>query len=185
MLKLISKIFGTKSEKDIKKMMPLVELTKKEGEKLTSLSHDQLRAKTAEIQQFINDQLKPIDDQIADLHTRINEQADLDIHEKETIFAEIDKLESQRNKDLEVVLMEVLPKAFAIVRETARRFKENEYLEVSATEHDIILSAKNLNIKINGDKAHWSRHWMAAGNLITWDMVHYEVQIIGDRKSVV
>ncbi len=179
MLKLISKIFGTKSDKDIKKMMPLVELTKKEGEKLTSLSHDQLREKTAEIQQFINDQLKPIDVQIAGLHTRINEETDLDIHEKESIFAEIDKLESQRNKDLEVVLIEVLPKAFAVVRETARRFKENEYLEVTATQHDIIHSAKNLNVKINGDKAQWSRHWMAAGNLITWDMVHYEVQIIG------
>ena len=148
MLKLISKIFGTKSQKDIKKMMPLVELTKKEGEQLTSLSHDQLRRKTIEIQQFINEQLKPIDDQIAALHARVTEQPDLDIHEKESIFAEIDKLEGQRNKDLEVVLMEVLPKAFAVVRETARRFKENEFLEVTATEHDITLSAKNLNIKI-------------------------------------
>jgi len=179
MLKLISKIFGTKSEKDIKKVMPLVELTKKEGEQLTSLSHDQLRGKTAEIQQFINSQLKSIDDQIAALHTRVNENPDLDIHEKESIFAEIDKLESQRNKDLEVVLMEVLPKAFAVVRETARRFKENEYLEVTATEHDRILAAKYQNIKISGDKAQWNRQWMAAGNMITWDMVHYEVQIIG------
>jgi len=179
MLKLISKIFGTKSEKDIKRMMPLVELTKKEGEQLTSLSHDQLRGKTAEIQQFINDQLKSIDDQIASLHTRINEQPDLDIHEKESIFAEIDKLEAQRNKDLEKVLMEVLPKAFAVIRETARRFKENEYLEVTATEHDRILAAKHQNIKIIGDKAQWHRQWMAAGNMITWDMMHYEVQIIG------
>ncbi len=179
MLKLISKIFGTKSDKDIKKMMPLVELTKKEGEQLTSISHDQLREKTAETQRFINDQLKPVDDQIAALHARINEQQDLDIHEKESLFAEIDKLELQRNKDLENVLMEVLPKAFAIVRETARRFKENEYLEVTATEQDRILAAKYQNIKINGDKAHWSRQWMAAGNMITWDMVHYEVQIIG------
>jgi preprotein translocase subunit SecA len=179
MLKLISKIFGTKSEKDIKKMMPLVELTKKEGEQLTSLSHDQLRGKTAEIQQFINEQLKSIDNQIASLHTRINEQPDLDIHEKESIFAEIDKLESQRNKDLEKVLMEVLPKAFAVIRETARRFKENEYLEVTATEHDRILAARHQNIKIIEDKAQWHRQWIAAGNMITWDMMHYEVQIIG------
>ncbi len=179
MLKLISKIFGTKSEKDIKRMMPLVEQTKKEGEQLTSLSHDQLRGKTTEIQQFINDQLKSIDDQIASLHTRINDQPDLDIHEKESIFAEIDKLESQRNKDLEIVLIEVLPKAFAIIRETARRFKENEYLEVTATEHDRILAAKHQNIKITGDTAQWHRQWMAAGNMITWDMMHYEVQIIG------
>ncbi len=179
MLKLISKIFGTKSEKDIKKMMPLVELTKNEGEQLHSLTHDQLREKTTEIQRFINDQLKPIDDQIAALHTRIAEQPDLHINDKESIFAEIDKLETERNKDLERVLVEVLPKAFAIMRETARRFKENEYLEVTATEHDRILAAKYPNIKIIGDKAQWSRQWMAAGNLITWDMVHYEVQIIG------
>ncbi len=179
MLKLISKIFGTKSEKDIKRMMPLVEQTKKEGEQLTALSHDQLRGKTTEIQQFINDQLKSIDDQIASLHTRINEHPDLDIHEKESIFAQIDKLESQRNKDLELVLIEVLPKAFAIIRETARRFKENEYLEVTATEHDRILAAKHQNIKITGDTAQWHRQWMAAGNMITWDMMHYEVQIIG------
>ncbi len=84
------------------------------------------------------------------------DQPDLDIHEKESIFAEIDKLESQRNKDLEIVLMEVLPKAFAIMRETARRFKENEYLEVTATEHDGTLAAKYQNVKINGDKAQWS-----------------------------
>ena len=179
MLKLISKIFGTKSEKDIKKMMPLVELTKKEGEQLPSISHDQLREKTSEIQRYINDQLKPIDDQIAALHKRIAEQPDLHINDKESIFAEIDKLETVRNKDLERVLVELLPKAFAIVRETARRFKENEYLEVTATEHDRILAAKHPNIKITGDKAQWSRQWMAAGNLITWDMVHYDVQIIG------
>jgi preprotein translocase subunit SecA len=101
MLKLISKIFGTKSEKDIKKMMPLVELTKKEGEQLTSVSHDQLREKTSEVQHYINSQLKSIDDQIASLHARVSEQTDMDIHEKESVFAEIDKLESQRNKDLD------------------------------------------------------------------------------------
>lgn len=179
MLKLISKIFGNKSEKDIKKMMPLVELTKKEGEKLTSISHDQLREETAEIQRFINGGLKAIDDQIAGLHTRISEHPDLDIHEKESIFAEIDKLEGDRNKELEKVLIQVLPRAFAVMRETAHRFKEYEYLEVTATEHDRTLAAKFQNIKIVGDKAHWHRHWMAAGNMITWDMVHYEVQIIG------
>jgi preprotein translocase subunit SecA len=179
MLKLISKIFGTKSEKDIKKMMPLVEQTKKEGEQLISLSHDQLRAKTSEIQNFINENLKSIDDQISALHQRIASQPDLDIHEKESIFSEIDKLELQRNKDLEKVLLEVLPKAFAIVRETARRFKENEFIEVTATEHDRMLAAKHPNIKIVGDKAQWHRQWMAAGNMITWDMVHYDVQIIG------
>jgi len=179
MLKLLAKIFGDKSQKDIKLMMPLVEKTKREGESLIALSNDELRNKTAEIQRHINEQLKPIDDQIAALHTQITEQADMDLNEKESVFKQIDKLELDRNKELEKVLMGVLPRAFAIVRDTARRFKENEFLEVTATELDIKLAAKHQNIKISGDKAHWSRQWMAAGNLITWDMVHYEVQIIG------
>ncbi len=179
MLKLLAKIFGDKSQKDIKQMMPLVEQTKREGESLISLSNDELRKKTTEIQRHINEKLKPIDDQIAALHTHIADQPEMDLNEKESVFKQIDKLEVDRNKELEKVLMEVLPRAFAIVRETARRFKENESLEVTATELDIKLAAKNQNIQISGDKAHWSRQWMAAGNLITWDMVHYEVQIIG------
>lgn len=179
MLKLLAKIFGDKSQKDIKRMMPLVEQTKREGEKLLSISNDALRNKTVEIQSDINARLKSIDDQIAALHAKIADQPQMDLGEKESVFGEIDKLETDRNKELEVVLMEVLPRAFAIVRETARRFKENEYLEVSATEHDRTLAAKHENIKIVGDTARWHRQWMAAGNLVTWDMVHYDVQIIG------
>ncbi|MFM7430595.1 MAG: preprotein translocase subunit SecA [Flammeovirgaceae bacterium] len=179
MLKLIAKIFGTKSDKDIKRMMPLVEETKKEGEKLITISNDQLRQHTLDIQAEINQKLKPIDDQLADLHAQIADQADREINEKEAIFNQIDAIEKERNKELEKVLLEVLPRAFAIIRETAKRFKENEYLEVTATESDRIFAAKHANIKISGDKAQWSRQWMAAGNLITWDMVHYDVQIIG------
>ena len=179
MLKLIAKIFGTKSDKDIKRMMPLVEETKKEGEKLISISNDQLRQRTLDIQAEINQKLKPIDDQLADLHAQIADQPDREINEKEAIFNQIDAIEKERNKELEKVLLEVLPRAFAIIRETAKRFKENEYLEVTATESDRIFAAKHANIKISGDKAQWSRQWMAAGNLITWDMVHYDVQIIG------
>jgi preprotein translocase subunit SecA len=179
MLKLIAKIFGTKSEKDIKRIMPLVEQTKQEGEKLKSLSHDELRHQTQEIQDFINQELKEIDDSLAALHKQIADNPEMDLGEKESIFARIDKIEEDRNKELEKVLMKVLPKAFAIVRETARRFKENEYLEVSALDYDRQFAATKDNVKISGDKAQWFNKWMAAGNLITWDMVHYEVQIIG------
>ena len=179
MLKLIAKIFGTKSEKDIKGMMPLVEETKKEGEKLLSISHDDLRARTISIQEEINLRLKPIDDQLASLHQRIADQPDLDINEKEATFNQIDAIEKDRNKELEKVLVEVLPRTFAIVRETAKRFKDNEFLEVTATEFDRLIAAKHAHVKIVGNKAQWNRQWMAAGNLITWDMVHYEVQIIG------
>jgi len=179
MLKLIAKLFGTKSEKDIKRIMPLVEETKREGEKLLSISNDELRNKTTEVRAFIDAKLKPIDDQLSGLHKQIADQPNLDLNEKDTLFKQIDKLEGDRNKELEKVLLEALPKAFAIIRETARRFKENEYLEVSTRDFDITLSSRYENVKIVGDKARWYNKWMAAGNLITWDMVHYEVQIIG------
>ena len=167
MLKLIAKLFGTKSEKDIKRMTPLVELTLQEGEKLVSISHDELRYKTLEIQEFINARLKSIDDELAALHQEVADRPDLDINEKESIFLKVDKIELERNKELEKVLLEVLPRAFAIIRETAKRFKENEYLEVTATEFDRLLAAKHDNVKIAGDKAHWHKQWMAAGTLFT------------------
>jgi len=160
-------------------MMPLVEQAKKEGELLPSLSNDELRAKTDEIQQFINQELKDIDDRIAGLHQQIADQPDLDLDEKESIFLQIDNLERDRNKELEKVLVKVLPKAFAVVRETARRFKENEHLEVTAKPYDISFAASHENVTISGDKALWHNQWIAAGNMITWDMVHYEVQLIG------
>jgi len=179
MLKLIAKLFGTKSDKDIKRMTPLVEQTKKEGETLVSISNDELRNKTIEVQHYINSKLKLIDEQIAELHQRIANHPELDLNEKEFIFSQIDKTELERNKELEKVLIEVLPLAFAIIRETARRFKENDYLEVTATDFDRQLAAKHNNVKIVGDKAQWQKQWIAAGNLITWDMYHYDVQIIG------
>lgn len=179
MLKLIAKLFGTKSEKDIKRIMPLVDQTRLEGEKLKNLSNDNLRAETRKVQDQINAELKNIDDQIAALHQKIADNPTLDIHAKEEVFQEIDTLEEDRNKELEKVLLKVLPQAFAIVRETARRFKENEYLEVTAQDYDRIFSMGREHIKIEGDKAKWHNKWMAAGNIITWDMVHYDVQIIG------
>ena len=179
MLKLIAKIFGTKSDKDIKRMMPLVEETKQEFEKLKSLSNDELREKTKEIQNQIDSELKNIDDQLHALHQEIADKPELELSDKEAIFAKIDKLEEDRNKELEKVLMKVLPRAFAIVKDTARRFKENEYLEVTARDLDRELAATRDNVKIFGDKAHWYNKWKAAGGEITWDMVHYDVQIIG------
>ena len=113
MLKLIAKIFGSKSEKDIKRMTPLVELTKQEGEKLIAVTNDELRKKTSEIQEFINARLKSIDNQLGALRQQVVDQPDLDINEKESIFLQIDKIELERNKELEKILIEVLPQAFA------------------------------------------------------------------------
>lgn len=179
MLQFIAKIFGTKSEKDIKRIMPLVEQTKSEGEKLKSISNDELRDQTRKVEETISTELKSIDDQLAALHKKIADNPDMDISEKESVFMEIDGIEEVRNKELEKILLKVLPKAFAIVRETARRFKENEFLEVAAMEYDRVLAAKQPNVTIEGDKAKWANKWTAAGNMITWDMLHYEVQIIG------
>src|SRR5690606_11693431 len=159
MLKLLAKLFGTKSDKDIKRMMPLVEQTRKEGETLQGISNDELRNETKKIQQVIEQELKSIDDKIAGLHHQVASQPHLDLNEKEAVFAEIDKLEKDRNKQLEVVLMKVLPRTFAIVRETARRFKENQFVEVTARDYDIEFAARHPNIRIEGGKAIWANQW--------------------------
>ncbi|MEQ8362366.1 MAG: preprotein translocase subunit SecA [Cyclobacteriaceae bacterium] len=179
MLKFIAKILGSKSQKDVKSTMPLVEQTKAEGEKLLSISNDELRGRTQEIQSHIDQKLKHIDDKLAELHQRIADFPELDLNEKESIFADIDRIEKERNAELEIILLEVLPQAFAIVKETARRFKENEELEVTALDFDRVMAATHENVKIVGEKAIWKNHWMAAGNVIKWDMLHYDVQIIG------
>lgn len=179
MLKLIAKLFGDKSKRDIKRILPLVEQSNRDWEELKPLSNDELREETQKIQRRLDEELKSIDDKLAALHQRISDNPDLDLNEKEAVFAEIDRLEGDRNKELEKVLLKVLPRTFAIVRETARRFKENEYLEVTARDYDLKFATTHENVKIVGDKAHWHNRWMAAGNMITWDMVHYDVQLIG------
>ena len=179
MFKFIAKIFGTKSEKDIKKIMPLVEETRRQGEALTGLSPDQLREKSRMLRDQIRTHLGDFDSRIAELQGRITAEPDMDIHEKESLFAQIDKLGQERNAELEKFLLSILPVAFALVRETARRFRDNEYLEVTALDYDRMLATRHENVRIQGDLARWQNQWMAAGNLIRWDMVHYDVQIIG------
>lgn len=175
----ITKIFGSKSEKDIKSALPYVERTNEIFQTLSTMSNDELRAKTDELRNIIDSRLKPIDDQIADLHKRVEDDPEMDINEKEETFQQIDKLEESRNEDLETVLMEVLADAFAVVKETARRFMENESLEVTATMHDRQYAANHTNVEISGDSAIWANKWMAAGNEIIWNMMHYDVQLIG------
>ncbi|CAN5459764.1 preprotein translocase subunit SecA [soil metagenome] len=175
----ISKIFGTKSGRDIKLVAPLVEDINVEYDNLQDISDDELRGKTNEIQLTINEHLKSIDDEIASLHDKIAGNPDLDINEKEETFNRIDKLEEQRNKELEDVLMKVLPLAFAVIKETARRFKEAGQLTVTANYYDKQLAATHNNVTIDGELATWHNKWMAAGNEVIWDMLHYDVQLIG------
>ena len=175
----ISKIFGTKSERDIKLVLPYVDKINAEHEKLANISDDELRDKTQEVKSFIDEKLKNIDEQVAGLHQHIADNPDLDIDAKEDTFGQIDKLEEERNKQLEDVLIEVLPQAFAIMKETARRFKENEKMTVAATLHDKQIAAKHTHVTIEGEKAIWHNKWIAGGTEITWDMLHYDVQLIG------
>jgi len=177
--KALTKIFGTKSDRDIKTIIPYVDKTNEEHQKLISISDDELRAKTEFIKGIIDGKLEDIDSQIADLHRQVEENPEMDIHEKEQVFNQIDKLEEDRNKQLEDILLEVLPQAFAVVKETARRFKENEKLVVTASMRDKQLASKHEHIEIDNDKAIWHNEWLAAGNKLKWDMLHYDVQLIG------
>lgn len=175
----IAKVFGTKSDRDIKELLPKVTTINQAYSALKDLSDDELRAKTQEIKTIINDRLKPIDDKIIDIKSQIDALPTQAIHQKDQLFNEIDKLEKERDEDLEKVLDEVLPQAFAVVKETARRFKENGKLVVSATMHDRELAAVKKNVEIQGEKAIWHNKWLAAGTEVVWDMVHYDVQLIG------
>jgi len=177
--KTITKVFGSKSTRDIKEIMPLVEKTKAEFAGLASLSNDQLRARTDEFKQRIKAYLADIDNEIAGLRKQVDDNPDMDPDEKEKIYKEIDRLGKDRDKKLEEILLELLPEAFAVVKETARRFFQNKTLEATATLLDRDLSVKFPNIQIQGDKVIYQNQWMAAGNMITWDMVHYDVQLIG------
>ncbi len=175
----LAKIFGTKAEKDLKDITPVVKQINKEFDQLTNLSDDQLRAKTDELKSIIGEKLKQIDDELADLHQQVEQDDKLEIEQKEALFEQIDKLESKRDEELELVLKEILPVAFAVVKETARRLAEHKQLVVTANLRDQELAQKKGHITIKGDQAIWANQWKAAGTDVEWNMIHYDVQLIG------
>ncbi|MFB9842263.1 preprotein translocase subunit SecA [Mucilaginibacter ginsenosidivorans] len=179
MLDFISKLFGSKSERDIKSIQPIVERIKEEYARLDGISNDELRAKTVAFKETIKEGLAEIDAELQEIKDRIEQNPGLDVNEKVELYRQVDKLEKDRNKELEVILMNILPEGFAVVKETARRFKENKTIEVTATQFDRDLAARKSNVVIKGDTAIHHNTWMAAGNEVTWDMVHYDVQLIG------
>ena len=179
MLNFISKLFGSKSERDVKAILPLVEKVKAEFAKLDQITNDELRARTLAFKETIKNGLAGIDEEIAAIKEQTESNPDMDVAEKVELYTQLDKLQKDRDKELEVILLEILPEAFAVVKETARRFKDNATIEVTATEFDRNLAAKKPNVLIKGDKAIHHNKWLAAGNEITWDMVHYDVQLIG------
>ena len=168
---------GDKSEKDVKAIQPLINKVRSFESALQALSHDELRAKTAEFKAKIQQARAEKDAKIASLKQDAEQTQDIDA--REDIYSEIDKIEKEAYEIAEKVLNEILPEAFAVVKETARRFKENTSLTVTATSKDRELSASKSYITIEGDNAVWANSWNAAGKAITWDMIHYDVQLIG------
>ena len=168
---------GNKYERDLKEINPYIDKIHLEFDKLNDISNDGLRDLTDAIRREINESVEAYENEIKSL--RVKAEAEEDVYLKEEVYNAIDKIEGQINEQLEVVLDQVVPRAFAIIKETAKRFKENSTLEVTARQYDRDLAAKRESITVNGNKAIWSNQWIAGGNEITWDMIHYDVQLNG------
>ncbi len=175
---ILSAFFGNKASRDIKKIQPLVEKVKAAYPAIQALSNDELRAKSKEIQAYVQNSANDLKKQIEELKAKIEETP---IDERESIFAEIDKLDKEVLDKYEVALDEVFPVVFSIVKDTARRFTENEETIVTATDFDRELAADPSKdfVTIDGDKAIYHNHWTAGGNDLKWEMIHYDVQLFG------
>jgi len=174
--KILGKILGSKSDKDMTEIAPLLEKIKKEYERINLLSNDELRAESSRLKDLIKERIKPEEDRINELKELVDT---IDIQESEKVYEEIDKLEEKIADKLEEVLNEILPIAFSIVKATAKLFTENERIVVQASDFDRELATTRGSILIEGENAIWLNTWMAGGSQITWGMVHYDVQLIG------
>ncbi|MBP5327846.1 MAG: preprotein translocase subunit SecA [Bacteroidales bacterium] len=180
MANFLRKLFGSKSQRDLKEVQPFLDATLKVYPSIKELSNDDLRAKTLEFKERIQSAIKTEEEELASLRQRIEEEYDMPVDEKEQLYKRIDELEKTSYDKTQEILNEILPEAFAVVKETARRFAENEEVVVTANDHDRDLSAHRESVNIDDDgKAHYKNSWMAGGNMIKWDMVHYDVQLIG------
>ena len=174
----LKKVFGDKAVRDLKEVDPTLQRTLEAYKKVENLSNDELRELSARLRERVRNSVSAEQAQADTLKLQA-ESDEIDLDQKEPIYQEIDKIEKDINEKLANELNEVLPEAFSIVKETAKRFKENEIVEVTASEFDRNLAATRPSIDISGNKARWKNKWMAGGNEITWDMVHYDVQLIG------
>ena len=174
--KILGKFLGNKADKDMGEIAPMLELIKKEYERIKLLSTDELRDESARLKAVIQERIKPEEDRIKELNELIET---VEIQESEKLYQEIDKLEEKITDKLEAVLNEILPAAFSVVKATAKLFFENECVVAKASDFDRDLAAVRNSIEIEGENAVWFNKWMAGGNQITWDMVHYDVQLIG------
>ena len=180
MIGFLSKIFGgSKSEKDVKKMQPVVAEINQNFAAYRSLSNDELRGKTAFFRDRVKDHLSDIEQQIADKKAEAEQHHEEDIQSREAVYNDVDKLIKKKDELIEEILLEIQPEAFAVMKETARRFKEHQEMVSTATDLDRELATEKDYIRIEGDQCIFNNSWNAAGNLVSWNMVHYDVQLIG------
>ena len=177
-INILSKLFGNKYDKDVKKITPIVEKINSEYEKLSTLTNDELRNKTIDFKKQIKDFVTTEKDQIKSLKEKTTKK-DISTEEKENLYKEIDDVEKTILNKTEEILNIILPAAFAVVKETAKRFTENESVEVTASDNDKELANSKDFINIDGEKAIYKTTWDAAGTEIKWEMIHYDVQLIG------
>ena len=176
--KVLGKFLGNKADRDLKEIQPRVDQILEVYPEIVKLSNDELRQKTLEIKAKIKEYVKDNEQEAKSLKEKV-EDSKLDVIEKEKIYVRLDVLEEEIEEKYEEILNQVLPEVFAIVKDTARRFTENERLEVTAKDFDKDLAAKGDHIEIKGDKAIWKNKWIAGGTEILWDMIHYDVQLFG------
>jgi len=174
----LGKLFGNKADRDLKELSPYLGQIKLEYDRITKLTTDELRGESDKLKQKIQDHIQDEKDEVTSLKEKI-ENGKLSVNEKEEIYDKIDKIESDIDDKIEEVLDQILPTAFAIVKDTARRFTENDELEVTASQFDRDLAPHYDNVQIDGEKAVYFNSWLAGGTEITWNMVHYDVQLIG------
>ena len=177
MFNIIKKVFGTKHDRDVKAFSGVIEEINDHFTSYQSISDDELRNKTLEFRARIAEHLKGIDEDIESLKAEIDAEANILL--KEDKYNEVDELKKERDEALEQILAELLPEAFAVVKETARRFSTNDSIIVTATEHDREMAASREHVSIDGNQATWQSTWKAGGADVTWNMIHYDVQLIG------
>ena len=174
---IIGKLFGTKAERDMKQVKPVLEKILAQYDIIDKLSNDELRARSEALKEQLRQVEAPFESRIEEIRQAL--EGDIPVSEKEKLATESDKLVKDEDEAIEKCLEEILPVAFAVMKSTARRFAQNEIIEVTATQFDRDLTINHDFVRIEGDKAIWQNHWIAGGNEVTWDMVHYDVQLIG------
>ncbi len=179
MAKFFKKIFGTKSDRDLKAINPIIEKIKKSYVEISKYSGDQLREKTKSFQEYIKEQTQSYRNEVDEIKDKINSNPDMDPNKKTELYEQIDRIEKNEADKIKDVLNEILPEAFAVMKATAALFANNEQIVVNATDYDKELAETHANVVIDGDKAIYANSWEAGGNMTTWNMIHYDVQLFG------